>query len=352
MFIRHSIDLFNNRYISGWIFNRLHKSKPIILRFTSDGKDIGNIIANIYRKDLQINGVHPSGNCGFNFNFPQDVNITRATTLDVFINNRKIPFLRLPTNRLSSVKQHNLPKIMFMHIPKTAGTSFNAFMRLHLHHQKIHIHLEGINSQEYKQLEKKCTYLAGHLTLQKLYSFFAVSSFECFSLIREPSAHLHSHLNWLKGIGSHEKSNLFKQHNATIQKLAKKVTQLDFDDVEAVDNFVHTLKDYELDFFDNCQTRYFLDHRPEKVVPANVSEAIDNSKLFKLIGITEQYNEFLEKFSSLYNLEIIVQPSSFNKAIEPDLYDYNAPDMKNLLAPLIEADILFYDWIKKTQWSS
>ncbi len=349
MFIRHSIDIFNNRYISGWIYSRLFPTQAVSLRFSCGGCEIGKVTADNYRKDLQIKGVNATGKCGFNFDFPVNTDFSQAPTLDIFINNRKKPFLRLSTEDFPPMTDHGLPKIMFMHIPKTAGTSFNSFMRLFVGHEKIRIHLESIDSGEYSRLAKDCMYLAGHLTLGKLQSFFDLSTFTCFTLIREPHAHLHSHLNWLMGIGRYEKSDFFNQHNKTIQALAKKVALLDFQDNGAVEHFVATLKNYELDFFDNCQTRYFLDYRPEKITTDHFEEVKKNLSVFKSIGITEQYDSFLEEFSSLFNLDTVERPTSFNKAIEPALYDISDDTMQHLFAPLLEADVLLYNQIKDRQ---
>jgi len=346
MLRRYSVDIFNNRYISGWIFHRIWKTGDITLSFFSNGKKIGESSAHNYRKDLQATGIHPTGKCGFNFNFPYNVDVTQSATLDIYLNGGKKPFLRLDTGHLSSPVLHELPPLLFMHIPKTAGTSFNSFMRLHLPNEQIRIHIESLPPEQYSKLAASYSYIAGHLTVQKLKSYFDLSAFDSFTLIRDPHTHLHSHLNWLRGVGEHVNSGFFSQHNQTVQKLAKKIKGSDFSNVYEVENFVSRLKDYELDFFDNMQTRYFLDYRPGKVSPSMLDEAENNFGLFKHIGRTEQYNQFIGKFSSIYQILITDQPRSYNKAIEPALYDSADPVMQDLFSPLIETDVLLYNRIK------
>jgi hypothetical protein len=346
MFKRYSVDIFNNRYISGWIFHRIWQTGDIILSFFSNDKKIGECSADNYRKDLQAKGIHPTGKCGFNFNFPSDFDVTQAATLDICLNGEKRPFLRLETAHLSPPVGHELPSLLFMHIPKTAGTSFNSFMRLQLPHEQIRIHIESLPLEKYCQLAANCSYIAGHLTLQKLKSCFDLSAFDSFTLIRDPHTHLHSHLNWLRGVGEHVNSGFFSQHNQTVQQLAKKIKGSDFSNIYKIEHFVSHLKDYELDFFDNMQTRYFLDHRPEKVSPSMLDEAEDNFGFFKHIGRTEQYSQFIKKFSSIYRIPVTDPPGSYNKAIEPALYDSADPVMQDIFSPLIETDLLLYSRIK------
>ena len=346
MLKRYSVDIFNNRYISGWIFHRIWKTGDVILSYFSNNMKIGESSAHNYRKDLQAKGIHPTGKCGFNFNFPSDFDVTQAETLDIYLNEEKKPFLRLETTHLSPPATHELPPLLFMHIPKTAGTSFNSFMRLQLPYEHIRIHIESLPPEEYSQLAARCSYIAGHLTLQKLKSCFDLSTFDSFTLIRDPQTHLHSHLNWLRGVGEHVNSGFFSQHNQTVQLLAIKTKGCNFSNVYEVEHFVRHLKDYELDFFDNMQTRYFLDHRPEKVSPSMLDEAENNFGVFKHIGRTEQYDQFIEKFSSIYRIPVTDRPGSYNKAIDSALYDSADPVMQDLFSPLIETDLLLYSRIK------
>ena len=220
-------------------------------------------------------------------------------------------------------------------------------MRLHLPHEQIGIHIESLPPEKYSQLAESCSYIAGHLTLQKLNRYFDLSAFDSFTLIRDPHRHLHSHLNWLRGVGEHINSGFFSQHNQAVQQLAKKIKASNFSDTSEVKHFVSHLKDYELDFFDNMQTRYFLDHRPEKVSPSMLEDAENNFRFFNHIGRTEQYDRFIEKFSTIYRIPLTHQPISYNKAIEPALYDPADPAMQDILSPLTETDVMLYERVKK-----
>ncbi len=99
-FVRHSIDVFNNRYIAGWFLHFFKKDQAIKLRFVSGNKEVGEVIANTYRKDVQLAKVHPTGFCGFDFNFPSEIDVTAHKSLEIYIDVQEKPFVKLPTTDL------------------------------------------------------------------------------------------------------------------------------------------------------------------------------------------------------------------------------------------------------------
>jgi len=347
LFIRHYIDAFNSLCIAGWIFKRWYKAKPVRLTFKSGKGRIGTTTADIYRKDLQIKKAHPTGRCGFNFNFPADTDITAAPTLDIYLEKKKKPFLQLSTSGLTRTKFRDLPQILFMHIPKTAGTSFNAFMRMHVPLEKSKTHLESISSSsEYRTLRETHSYLAGHLTLEKLTRDFDLSRFDLFSIIRNPYKHLHSHLNWLKGIGAHAKSGFFEQHNPSIQQLANKINHINFKNKYEIQSFVDGIHSYEFDLFDNCQTRYFLTHRSERVCEQDLEQAFKNLEKFIHVGRTETYSDFISSFTRHYQLSHDEEEKMGNRAIEPPLYNCMDEEIQEIVSPLTCFDKRLYKKVK------
>lgn len=346
IFIRHSIDVFNSRYIAGWFLQYFRKDRPIHLNFVSGENTIGEMIASRYRKDVQLKKVHPTGFCGFDFNFPTGLDITAHKTLDIHIDSKKKPFIKLSTAHLDPAQTQPLPKVLFMHIPKTAGTSFNSFMRMHVPFDAAAHHIENYSRNKFPALTKGKTYLAGHLRVEVLKKYFNLTDYDCYSIVRDPYNHLHSHLNWLKGIAVFKGSTFFQRHGKEVQQLAMKIVELDFTDFRQVKQFVFGLQGFELDYFDNCQTRYFLDYRPEKVSLGDFQNTLTNIDIFKHIGLTEKYDRLKTFISSSYDLPEVSIPVSFNKSMHPPLYDRNSDDMKEILYPLVHSDMLLYNMVK------
>lgn len=346
LFVRHSIDVFNNRYIAGWFLHYFKKEQRITLKFVSGGRVIGEVTANLYRKDVELARVHPTGFCGFDFNFPPDVDLTLHKSLDIYIDGQQKPYMRLQTASLPKTVTHIIPPILFMHIPKTAGTSFNSFMRMHVPFDAALHHIENYSRLQYRQLAKEKKYLAGHLRIEVIKKYFDMAEFDCYTIVRNPYQHLHSHLNWLKGIAALKGSAFFQRHGRDVQQLAIKISELDFTDMSEVKKFVFGLQGFELDYFDNCQTRYFLDYRPEKVSLGDFKNTLNNVDLFNYIGITDRYERFRSVVSASYDLPEVTLPAAFNKTMHPRLYDCFCEDMKEIFYPLVHADLLLYDTIK------
>lgn len=347
LFIRHSIDVFNNRYIAGWFFHSFKKNTPLSLSFVSGNREVGNIEASLYRKDVQMKNVHPTGFCGFDYSFPEGVDITDSETLDIHLDGNARPFARLSTRRLQQGRAGDLPSILFMHIPKTAGTSFNAFMRLHVAREKQEHHIERFDTEKLVSLSREKTFLSGHLPVKDLKTLFEMEGIDCYSIVREPYRHLHSHLNWLKGIAANRGGAFFERHSKAVQKIALKIDRIDFTDPDQVAGYVEGLQGCELDFFDNCQTRYFLDYRPEKVSCDHFGQTLGNIELFRHIGLTEKYDRFREDIRSTYQLPEVNSPVLFNKAMQPILFDVKSSALREILKPLVKTDILLYDYIRE-----
>jgi hypothetical protein len=266
-------------------------------------------------------------------------------TLDIHLDDETRPWLRLSTNYLQRTTTTDIPPVLFMHIPKTAGTSFNSFMRTHLPFNVMACHIEKYASDSFAALSRSKKYLAGHLTIEKFKNHFPISGFDCYSIVRSPYNHLHSHLNWLKGIATHSDSQFFKQHNTAVQQLAVKVSKVDFNNLLQVKKFVFGLRGFELYFFDNCQTRYFLDYCPQKVSRNDFQNTLENIDLFKYVGLTEEYDQFKEFVASTYRLPRVSLPEKINRMTGPRLYDPESKEIQEVLFPLVHTDMLLYGYI-------
>ena len=159
-------------------------------------------------------------------------------------------------------------------------------------------------------------YIAGHLPWREVGSLVDNSSYGLYALIRDPYKHLHSHLNYVRCVhtnAEHDVHNEYK-HNNTIKELAVRLSQLNFEDDDRLQRFIEKLKGFQLDFFDNIQTRYFLDYRPEKVTVEDFENAKKNISRFRLVGLTEYYNIFLDQFCRDMRLPPQSQTEKSNKS--------------------------------------
>ncbi|MBW1955553.1 MAG: hypothetical protein JRI83_07510 [Deltaproteobacteria bacterium] len=345
--ILYSIDSANNRTVTGWCFDLKRPEKAVHLRFFLDDREIGGTEAVHFREDVRSYNLHPTGRCGFTFLMPPEPPIRNHRFLKICAAPSSKPFHLIPTRQLPIVLEGLLPKLFFMHIPKTAGTSFNAFCRLHFPDDRVAVHLESVPPSEYPALLKEKNYLSGHLTLMHMKDRMDVSEFDLLSLVREPFRHLHSHLGWVRSIASDPESGFFAKHHPAVQETALKLRGIDFSNQKQLEVLAETISGIEVDFFDNLQTRYFLDYRPERVTRQDLDRAIRNLDRFRLIGITEQYDHFIDRVCREYGMERILPPV-FNKAQVDRLFFHEAVEVRRALRPLVECDLFLYDWIQQS----
>lgn len=357
LFYRYSVDLFQDNLISGWCYHRICRQRPVKLRVIADGIDVTEITADNFREDLSEQKVHPSGKCGFRIILPSKVQ--DADTIEVFAGKNMQPLFALQKktkgqliNRndglLSLMKQRFSSRrsqaILFMHIPKTAGTSFNSFARKIYTEREAISHIEAYSSSEYMKMQQRFSFISGHLNIGSIQAGFDLSTVRLLTILRNPYNHLHSHISWLKQVGADPESVYFKQHNVTFQHLALQIQNQDLSNIEGLKHFVDTMKDVELLQFDNCQTRYFLRDSPVKITISDLDEALGSLQLFSSVGFTENYQEFESCFANDLGISNPSQKNThLNKSKKKILFDVNDPEVKAILYPLVEVDLKIYE---------
>jgi len=132
-FFKISIDQAKTKYISGWCFYRFDRLKKVDLELCVDKKVIAETTAEIFREDLQVLGIHPTGECGFELLFDHQSVTATASYLEIKPKYSKIPIAKIATDGFAVRKPLRVKQllrsllsqssIIFIHIPKTAGTS-------------------------------------------------------------------------------------------------------------------------------------------------------------------------------------------------------------------------------------
>ena len=346
---RYAVDTFNGRFINGWCFHRLFKNRRLVLRVVGDGQLLGTTETSEYRKDLLKAGLHPTGVCGFDFSFSSEFYPHRYNVLELFVENHPHPLISLPGKEIERLGVPSDKQIFFMHIPKTAGSSFNAFLRRCFSGEESVFHLEREEKERSETIvhEKQC--VSGHLPWYDIKTLTEGSSFQFYSLVREPYNHLQSHLNYVRRVFTQgEDESLYGyQHNDAIKALGEKLSGVDFSDTAQTRTFVAGMNGYEFDFFDNIQTRYFLDYRPSKVEQQDLERALEIVEVFEDVGLTESYQQFVDRFCQSVG---IPKPKLLQQANIADHYHLFTREDISPEAPLYELvsfDLQLYEALQK-----
>ena len=342
----HHIDVLNDQFIRGWCFNRLQKHKALSLTIHHQNEIVGHGPCNLFRSDVLDSAMHPSGYCGFEIDFKMPLKLNSGGDLTLKVANGLVAISNIPVTQINQVLKLEQP-FCFMHIPKTAGTSFNNHVESWFAKGHWHNHIESKNLSVRKKIAQPGNYIAGHLPVQHFQQLIHFGgSTPLHTIVRHPAEQLRSHLGWIKSIGKNQHNTFFQQHPAVVQQLAKEMQHIDFNTIASLESFVHNLSGFQLDFFDNIQTRYFLEYRPDRVTSSDCKHALKNTALFTSIGTTEDYQGFLNRCSQLYGrISAPGWQTTHNRSKVPPVLDLDDTKVQRVILPLIEHDMILYSHI-------
>jgi len=159
---RWSIDRINGRFISGWCFTRFNKTKPVSIVAAADNTVLGRFTNNGYRQDVVDLDLHPSGICAFDFSFPAEFDPRSYAQFHLYFDWFKTPIATIDYKDIQMLRPQLSSPLCFMHIPKTACTSFNSFARACFSGEAFATHVERLESEERQKSVARAQYLSGH----------------------------------------------------------------------------------------------------------------------------------------------------------------------------------------------
>lgn len=364
LFYKFSLDVFSSTYISGWAYNRFTPGKRLHLIFKDGTSVIGKCETDLLREDVKKATGHPTGYCGFSFALPTGFQLEQVkTTLTVSVESTGTLLCELHPGEAgkplekgkkktlrqllckSSPAWESQARVFFMHIPKTAGTSFNSFAGGLYRPGEIITHIEAYDKSAYHEITEKYRFISGHLRMDSIERYFQGKNLQFYTLIREPYAHLHSHLNWLRGIGATPGSSFYQAHHVLFKELASSWghrTRISNHELQRlVDNLDGVLKK----LVDNGQSRYFLSEDPEQVEEKHFFVAEKNLQLFSLIGTTSGYRLFQEEFCKKHKFPVPPTEKPLNRSKYESLYDHTDPTSREIVRPLVQYDLRLYNLV-------
>ena len=239
-------------------------------------------------------------------------------------------------------------RMVLVHIPKTAGSSVNAFMEDCLGERACASHIEGYPEWRFDNLPNSIfenkAFLSGHVYLFDLRNKLTLRNTLVTTVLREPIDQLISHIAWTRRLADSDKKELFYQHETAIQNIATSLAQLDLGSPVHLKKWASELSGEAQSLFDNCQVRYLTDSEPTgRVTQRDLLEAIGNLQSFDLIGRSERLPAFLTKVAEKMRLECW-SDSGLNVRENVTTTKYGLdPRVREALEPLIQFDQLLYD---------
>ncbi|THB76168.1 MAG: hypothetical protein D6B25_10275 [Desulfobulbaceae bacterium] len=308
----------HNRLVKGWVYNT-RLTGPVWVRLY-----INHQFVAAQKADQEFRGVSRlkgDAGCGFHFELPhslvsEDLVEVKAGLLRCSLENspKRIPFLGSHAAVLNYFGEKNYapPKVFFLHIPKTAGTTFRFVLKdyfgdapvqpspeVELKHRGYpHFHYPfELREQELEQ----CRYLCGHYSI--VFRHLLGKNVQIVTFLRDPVARTISNLYQFK-----QKNKLFKSLSL----------------MEIYLHLQRSMNNMQVRFLANDLIRddiKLVEHN--QVSQAEYEEARANLEKFFLVGLSEYFTESLSLLERKWETSL-VRPKRRNISksrpeVEPDL---------------------------------
>ena len=230
-------------------------------------------------------------------------------------------------------------KILYFHVPKSAGTSLNVFLEHNIRKFKTHIEGGFIRSSNLFQGQNG---LSGHVSFSRIAKSFDLSCVSTLITFREPYSYVISHLAWIRKLADEGQEERFNAHPEIFQKIALKMKEFDFSQPDEITAFILWLEEIKFFYLHNTQTIY-LD------LNKNIEKALENLKKIDFVGVTDRLEEFIDILAYEFDFEKLDKAkTNANKNSNKYGLDITNEDTRKALLPLIDKDIVVYEEAKKT----
>ncbi|WP_155889362.1 glycosyltransferase [Cucumibacter marinus] len=198
----------------------------------------------------------------------------------------------------------NGPRLFFMHIPKTAGSSIN-----HAFHDafggRALSHIEGKTLSNNELRDSR--FVSGHVHFPEFKRISEGIAFNSITFLRDPIDQLRSHLNWVRLQTIEPRHRAFIEKREAIRLLSDDLRNVDLQDPDDIRTYLtrNEGNPISLALFENCQTRYFLPAPISRfLTDEDLSEAEEALEQFEFVGLTECFGRSIALLSQRYSLSL------------------------------------------------
>lgn len=229
------------------------------------------------------------------------------------------------------------PLTVFVHVPKTAGSTVNAYLersgRRGASHVEAWINDRATVPSKLKTLE----WVSGHVDVARMREKLSAGTrrhLEFFTLVRDPLKQLMSHYNWLIEI-YHRGASFYDGHPPRIKEISEAIRGGDNNDPK---NVVAQLSAAP-GLFLNQQSRLVLGGMPDSLAASEFRERL---KVFDLIATERSLPDFISRISGVTyedKRRENVSPYHFDKAV------FDTPVVREFVAKRHAADLALYRYL-------
>ena len=338
-------EISKSLFIQGWVVHPSQKIERVFV-LSEKGEVIDSTVPSTHRP--KVHQIYPgfcnSKSAGFSLNVSNPV--AGAWSLVAETDSKDQYSLAQ-----ISLQDNFKPKLFFMHIAKTAGSSVNKYLASHYAADRHALHVESKEEwRSDRDWARNMGFVSGHYSLPHFKRNLQLTRYYKITVLREPYTHLVSHLAWIRKLADEDETRRLAEHPVFVQHFAAKLAMTDLSDPIEIGKLISTLEDKEKQLVDNCQVRYFTQVAVDTdVCEMDVQSAIEASAEFDLIGTTDKIDEFLRKVAVHMGWKAPV--TEVRENVSRNFYGLDAGDKRicAALEPLVHFDLKLYRIVKESQ---
>ncbi|WP_147125223.1 hypothetical protein [Shimia ponticola] len=242
--------------------------------------------------------------------------------------------------------------LFFLHIPKTAGSSTNAFLRQVFGVQAVQDHVENLlpdlSARRLPPLTVPC--VSGHVPLWAWTLYRGTDVFDRATMLRRPWDRLVSHVNWVARYANGRERLPPGAGGQALARVAELVVETDFEDVRSLRTFMNAVKrERHFSSFDNYQVRMLrsgrMDAMEKRLEQADLSVAERELSGFACVGLCEDQAAFQRAVMARCGMADAPKPVHRNPGQVRVLSRGNTL-AREVFAPWLEYDMALYGFVR------
>ena len=342
--------------IRGWAYL---EGIPLTLHVVVGEDEVAVASCEIYRPGVVSRvGDKTEGRVGFDVELPVTVRLGRKVELRFTDSSG---FVRA-VHSLSFGSSDAFQRMFFVHLPKTAGSTVNAFMKDCLGERACATHIETRPEWKFGNVPDSIfedkVFLSGHVHLRFLRQKLTLRNTLVTTMLRDPIDQLISHIAWARRLAEPDEKERFYRHHSEVQHVATCLAELDLGSPVHLAKWASELSPGARSFFDNCQVRYLtdrgqIDRGPTgRVTQRDLLGAIGNLEIFDLVGRSDRVPSFLNKVAAKMSLqECSGSDVNVRENVTKTKYGLDPGDagIRAALESLIQFDQVLYDKVASSE---
>lgn len=249
----------------------------------------------------------------------------------------------------------DMKPLFFLHIPKTAGSSINAFLRHVFGDHAVQDHVEnllpGLSARGLPALQVPC--VSGHVPLWAWSLYRGTDVFDRATVLRRPWDRLVSHVNWTARYVSGGERLPPGAGGQALSRVAALAAETDFEKLSSLRVFMNAVKrERYFSSFDNYQVRMLrtgrMDAMDKRMEEADLTVAGAELTQFAYIGFCEDQESFQRAVMARYKVSGQPLPVHRNSGRVRMLSLENTL-AREVFAPWLEYDMALYGFARGLQ---